>query len=105
MQDLCCYTSFYLVDMSGGYSLVVVHKLLMAVASLVAERGLSGAQALVVVACGLSNRGSRLSGCGTGTWLLHACGIFLDRGSNPCLLHWQANSLPLSHQGSPHSLI
>ena len=30
-----------------------------------------------------------------------ACGLFLDRGSNPCLLHWQADSLPLSHQGSP----
>ena len=30
-----------------------------------------------------------------------ACGIFPDEGSNLCLLHWQANSLPLSHQGSP----
>ena len=28
-------------------------------------------------------------------------GIFLTQGLNPCLLHWQANSLPLSHQGSP----
>ena len=27
-------------------------------------------------------------------------GIFLTQGSNPCLLHWQENSLPLSHQGS-----
>ena len=25
----------------------------------------------------------------------------LDWGLNPCLLHWQADSLPLSHQGSP----
>ena len=30
-----------------------------------------------------------------------ACGIFRDQGSNRCLLHWQAVSLPLSHQGSP----
>ena len=30
-----------------------------------------------------------------------ACEIFPDQGSNPCLLHWQADSLPLSHQGSP----
>ena len=29
-----------------------------------------------------------------------ACGIFPDQGSNPCLLHWQADSSPLSHQGS-----
>ena len=29
-------------------------------------------------------------------------GIFLDQGSNPCLLHWQVDFfLPLSHQGSP----
>ena len=27
-------------------------------------------------------------------------GIFLDQGSNPHLLHWQAGSLSLSHQGS-----
>ena len=30
-----------------------------------------------------------------------ACGNFLDQGSNLCLLHWQADSLPLSHQGGP----
>ena len=30
-----------------------------------------------------------------------ACGILPDQGWNPCLLHWQADSLPLSHQGSP----
>ena len=29
-----------------------------------------------------------------------ACGIFPDQGLNLCLLHWQADSLPLSHQGS-----
>ena len=30
-----------------------------------------------------------------------ACRILLDQGLNPCLLHWQVESLPLSHQGSP----
>ena len=30
-----------------------------------------------------------------------ACGIFPDQGSNPCPLHWQADSQPLRHQGSP----
>ena len=29
-----------------------------------------------------------------------ACGIFLGQGSNLCVLHRQADSLPLSHQGS-----
>ena len=33
-------------------------------------------------------------------WLSYSvmCGTFLDRGSNPFLLNWQADSLPLSHQ-------
>ena len=30
-----------------------------------------------------------------------ACGIFPDQDSNPCPLHWQADSQPLCHQGSP----
>ena len=33
-----------------------------------------------------------------------ACGIFPGRGSNPCPLHWQADSQPLRHQGSPTSV-
>ena len=28
-------------------------------------------------------------------------GLFPDQGLNPCLLHWQVDSLPLSHQWSP----
>ena len=34
-----------------------------------------------------------------------ACGIFPDQGSNPCPLHWQADSQPLGHQGSPHTIL
>ena len=30
-----------------------------------------------------------------------ACGILPDQSSNPCPLHWQADSQPLRHQGSP----
>ena len=33
-----------------------------------------------------------------------ACGILPDQGSNPCPLHWQADSQPLRHQGSPQPL-
>ena len=32
-----------------------------------------------------------------------ACGIFPDQGSNPSALHWQVDSQPLRHQGSPIS--
>ena len=34
--------------------------------------------------------------------------IFLTQGLNPrllCLLHWQVNSLPRSHLGSPRSMV
>ena len=33
-----------------------------------------------------------------------ACGVLLDQGSNPCLLHWQAD-YSLSHQGSSDNII
>ena len=33
------------------------------------------------------------------------CGIFLGQGSNPCPLHWQAYSSPLSHQGHPRGFL
>ena len=71
-----------------GYSLVSVHWLLFAVISLLAAPGLSHAGSIDKV-----HRYSYPT----------ACGIFLDQGSNLCPLHWQVDSLPLSHQGSPKS--
>ena len=41
MLGLHCYVGLSLVAMSGSYSLVVMHRLLIAVASLVVEHGLS----------------------------------------------------------------
>ena len=36
-------------------------------------------------------------------WLcLRACGIFPDKGVNPCPLYWQMDSYPLDHQTSPN---
>ena len=34
-----------------------------------------------------------------------ACGILPDQGSNPCPLHWQTDSQPLRHQGSPSNYL
>ena len=34
-----------------------------------------------------------------------ACGIILDQVLNPCPLHWQVDSQPLLHQGSPGVII
>ena len=67
-----------LVAARGGYSLVVERELPTVAASLVAERGLWGAWASVVVA----------RGCGCPA----ACEILLDQGSDLCLLHWQVDS-------------
>ena len=36
---------------------------------------------------------------------LRGLGIFLDQAVNRCLPHWQADSLPLSHQGSPQPCV
>ena len=52
----------------------------------------------------LRSTGSRLAGSvvvAHGPSCSAACGIFPDQGSNPCPLHWQADSQPLCHQGSP----
>ena len=34
-----------------------------------------------------------------------ACGIFPDQGADPCPLHWQVDSYPLHHQGSPRVIL
>ena len=60
--------------------------LLTVAASPAAEHRLESTGSIVVV-LGLS--------CST------ACGIFLNQGYNSCLLYWQADSLPPSHQGNP----
>ena len=52
----------------------------------------------------LRSTGSRCAGSvivAHGPSFSAACGIFPDQGSNPCPLHWQADSQPLRHQGSP----
>ena len=101
------YSGFSLVAVSRGCSLVVVHGLFIAVASLVAEHGALGCT-------GFSSSGTWVqefwflgSRAQTGSIVVHgltcpeACGIFPDLGLNLCLLHWLADSLPWSHQGSP----
>ena len=53
----------------------------------------------IVVAPGLQSTGSVVVAHGLSCSV--ARGIVLDQRSNPCLLYWQVESLPLSHQGSP----
>ena len=68
----CCLRAFSSCR-ERGLLIVVVRRLLIAVASLVAEHGLYGTWASVLMAHGLS--------CSA------ACGIFPEQGSNPCPLH------------------
>ena len=55
--------------------------------------------ALVAVAHGLSSAGSVIVAHRPGCSMAHE--IFPEQGSNLCLLHGQAVSVPLSHQESP----
>ena len=91
----------FLAVACGGYSLVAVHELLTAAASLVAKHGLCGAWTLVVVAhrlwwvwrtdfggvvhrlwwCG--HMGSVVAECMLSCSV--ACGIFPGQGLNPCM--------------------
>ena len=82
--------------------------LLVAVASRCGAQPL-GAWASVLPTRGLSRRGSRapahrLRSCGPRLSCSAARGIFPGQGSDPWLLHWQVDSLPLSHQGSPRNM-
>ena len=63
---------------------------------------------LTVAASLVANTGSRRAGSvvvAHGPSHSAACGIFPDQGSNPCPLHWQADSQPLRHQGSPERIV
>ena len=75
-----------------------VRRLLTVVIFLV-ERWLWGTWASGAAVPGLWGTGSVVAAHGLSCSM--ACGILLDQGWNPCLLHWQVDSLPPSHQGSP----
>ena len=62
--------------------------------------GLSLSRPLLLRSTGSGHAGSVIVAHGSSCSA--ACGIFPDQGSNPCPLHWQADSQPLCHQGSPH---
>ena len=61
--------------------------------------GLSLSQPLLLRSTGSNRAGSVIVAHGPSCSA--ACGILSDQGSNPCALHWQADSQPLRHQGSP----
>ena len=94
----------------GVFSSCGKQRLLIVVASLLWST-VSGTQASAVaaqvgsvaVAPGLSGAGS--VAVAQGLSCSPARGIFLDQGSNPCLLHWQVDFSTLSHLGSSSDLL
>ena len=86
-----------LVVTAGAYYPVAVYGLLIAVASHCGPQNLECLGTEVAVS-GFWSTGLIIAA----HWLRCsvACGIFQDEGSNPCLLQWQVDSLPLSHEGS-----
>ena len=82
---------------------------------LLQSKGSQGSQALVAAeqaasSCdsqtGQEARSERLWSTAQQLWAhgfscSSACGILPGHRWNPCFLHWQADSLPQSHQGSP----
>ena len=65
--------------------------------------GLSLSRPLLLRSTGSRHAGSAIVAHGPSRFA--ACGIFPDQGSNPCPLHWQADSQTLRHQGSPSILL
>ena len=111
MLGLRCFTGFSLVAVSRGCSLLLWDAgfslewllLLWSTGSRTGRLQQLRHMGPEVVARGLENTGSivvahRLS-CSV------AFGVFLDQGSNLYLLHWQVDSLPCSHQGTPSFLL
>ena len=92
--SLCCCVDFFLVAASVGYSSYRAQA--SHCGGFLLLSGAFGVWAAVVAAPRLESTVVEVHSLS----YPKACGIFLDQGSNLCLLHWQVDSLPLSHQGS-----
>ena len=105
MLNLHCCMAFSLVVVSRVYSSLQCTGSSLWWLLLLWVTG-SRVQVSVVVACGLIVVIPRLYSTGSvvvvrGCSCSAACGIFLDQGWNPCVLHWQVDSLSLRDQGRP----
>ena len=103
MLFLSAYILFIYVCMYVCMALVSVRGLSPVVASgghsSSRHAGLSLSRPLLLRSTGSRRAGSVIVAHGPSCSA--ACGILPDQGSNPCPLHWQADSQPLRHQGSP----
>ena len=94
----CHCTGFSLVAGSRGYPLLQCEGFSWLWILLFWATALGDAASVAAIP-GLQGTGSVIAMLGLRRSM--ACGIFPHQGSNLRLLHWQAGSLPLSHQRSP----
>ena len=94
-----------LIVVSGGHSLAMVQKPVTVVAPPITEHRHKqpGRLGLTVVASRLWSTSSVV--VVDGSSLPRTCGILPDQRWKLCLSYWQADSSPLSHQGSPKHLL
>ena len=89
-----------LLQLQRAGTTLQAHGFLITAVSLVAENGIQGARTSGVVAHRLQGTDSVLLAHQESCPAAHR--IFMDQGSNLCPLHhWQADSLPVSHQRRP----
>ena len=96
-----CFILFYFIFCCAGSSFLCEGFLQLWQAGATLHRG---ARASHCCSLSLRSTGSRRASSvvvAHGPSRSAACGILPDQGSNPCPLHWQADSQPLRHQGSP----
>ena len=106
--DVCCFVGFSLIVATGAPLQLQCSSFSMRWPLLLWTRGHAG-----FCSCSAWAQQLQLSGSGEqvqqlvehGLSCSMVCGIFLDRGSNLCLLHWQVDSFPLSHQRSPRQFL
>ena len=103
MLGLRCFAGFSLVVTNKGSSLVTTCELLSVVASLAVEQG-SRVERFSSRDTGLQSTGSVAVVPGLAV-PRHVESSQIKDWENPCLLHWQVDALPLSHQGRPKPIL
>ena len=108
IQFLCPYFKFIYLFIFGcvGSSFLCEGSLQLRQAGATPHRGARASHYRGLSLRSIGSRRAGSVGVAHGPSCSAACGIFPDQDSNPCPLHWQADSQPLRHQGSPaHILI
>ena len=102
-----CHSMWYIPVLGGSFCFLFIC-LFLAVMGLLCYLGFVSSCNVKASHCrGFSCCRARTLGARASVVVVHrlscstACGILPDQGSNPCLLRWQVDFLPMSYHGSP----